>query len=79
MNHYILDRGSVVLNAINGIRGAVAVMERQGKALHMVEEFGAKVPNQFFSDVSLQPPRGQALQIHHYRDPENQSNSHKLS
>ena len=79
LNHYILDGGSVVLNTVNRIGGAIAVMEGQGKALHMVEEFGAEIPNQFFSHVSLQPPRCQALQIHHNRNPENERNGHKLS
>lgn len=45
-----------MLNTINGITGAVMIMKGERQPLHMIEQFGAKIPYQLLTYVSLQEP-----------------------
>jgi hypothetical protein len=63
----VLQRGSVVLNAIDGVTGSVAIMEGEGQSLYMVQELSPEVPNQFFPGIGLQPPAQQPLQVYENR------------
>ena len=59
-----------MLNAVNRIGGAVAIMKNQRQPLHMVQQPGAEIPHQLLSSVGLQPPRSEALQVHQHRHAE---------
>src|SRR5581483_1255884 len=53
LDGYVLDSGGIVLNSINRIGRAVAVVKSERQALDVIEQVGAEVPNQLLAGVRL--------------------------
>ena len=57
-----------MLNSIDRVGRALAVVEYERQPLHVIQKLRAKIPNQFFARVGLQIPGGEALSADCQRD-----------
>lgn len=51
-----------MLDAISRVRRSPVVMKAERKVLGVLQQLRAKIPDQFFSGIGLQPPTRQVLQ-----------------